>query len=341
MKLKRGKKHSSVIYYNSTCISNFIDLLNSYYRIPITNMDFIKPTINEFIDIVGDTPIRLTIFKSKFAKFLKLKFGIHCNKVSNINYWLIRGYNHIDAIKSLKLIQQSKSLKQTVESKTQKGLKFKANAAAGKHKIGNKFGRGNMFYKHIGIDEDKISIKLATRNQKWQQSLQFAIINDPSINKRKGKTFLELVKKHGYDGAKQICKKRLHNFTGISKIQLEFCSNLITTGKFKDTDCRYGEDELHLWENDIHYKYDFCYKNVIVEFNGDFWHMNPTIYTSTDINKVTMKTALETWNNDHNKHQLAIKRGYNIITVWEQTYKQDPINTINQILTKIHEKIIN
>ena len=77
--------------------------------------------------------------------------------------------------------------------------------------------------------------------------------------------------------------------------------------------------------------FDFKYRNKIIEFNGDFWHLNPSIYTEQSVNKVTGKTAKEIREYDEMKASVASERGYTIMTVWERDYRNDRDKTLEQI----------
>jgi G:T-mismatch repair DNA endonuclease (very short patch repair protein) len=74
-------------------------------------------------------------------------------------------------------------------------------------------------------------------------------------------------------------------------------------------------------------------KNLIIEFNGDYWHMNPLKYSSTSYNKACGMTAQEVWNRDKHKSEVAIKNGYKFRCIWENDYKKS--NNKNDFLEKI------
>jgi G:T-mismatch repair DNA endonuclease (very short patch repair protein) len=73
--------------------------------------------------------------------------------------------------------------------------------------------------------------------------------------------------------------------------------------------------------------------NLIIEYNGDYWHCNPKKYGEDYFNQVKGKTAKELWEYDKNKVDLIIKRGYNLEIIWESDLKDDP-DLINKILKK-------
>jgi hypothetical protein len=60
--------------------------------------------------------------------------------------------------------------------------------------------------------------------------------------------------------------------------------------------------------------------NTIYEFNGDFWHGNPNLYNPEDYNSVSKKTFGELYRNTINREKYLIKRGYNVISIWENDF---------------------
>ena len=71
-----------------------------------------------------------------------------------------------------------------------------------------------------------------------------------------------------------------------------------------------------------HYAYDFCHNKKIIEFNGDYWHMNPKIYKANDINKTKKLTAQEVWDFDKRKMECAEEHGYKVLYIWESEYNK-------------------
>lgn len=59
-------------------------------------------------------------------------------------------------------------------------------------------------------------------------------------------------------------------------------------------------------------------KNVVIETNGDYWHMNPNKYKESDYNKSTHKTAKATWEYDNNRRKILTEAGYKVVTLWEE-----------------------
>lgn len=78
--------------------------------------------------------------------------------------------------------------------------------------------------------------------------------------------------------------------------------------------------------------YDFTYGKKIIEFNGDFWHMNPVKYKSDYFNKRTNKTAQQKWKEDKEKIDLAKNNGYQVLIIWETDYVRDKNKVIDLCL---------
>lgn len=70
--------------------------------------------------------------------------------------------------------------------------------------------------------------------------------------------------------------------------------------------------------------------NLLIEYNGDYWHCNPKKYSSDYFNVKKQKTAKEIWEYDQKKLDLAIENGYLITIIWESEYKKN-----NKIILKI------
>lgn len=60
--------------------------------------------------------------------------------------------------------------------------------------------------------------------------------------------------------------------------------------------------------------------NTVYEFYGDFWHGNPNLYKSTDINDANHISFGQLYNKTLVREQLIIKNSYKLITIWEQDY---------------------
>ena len=103
----------------------------------------------------------------------------------------------------------------------------------------------------------------------------------------------------------------------------------------------YIKFETQFLINKFSYDYHIKDVNLLIEVNGDFWHANPIKYLPDDIlphpKSIGVK-AKDLWLKDKRKNELAIKNGFNIITIWEAEIKN--LNDIELelfLLKKINE----
>lgn len=73
--------------------------------------------------------------------------------------------------------------------------------------------------------------------------------------------------------------------------------------------------------------------NLIIEYNGDYWHCNPNKYPSHYHHGYKNKTAEEIWSYDKNKIDLLKEKGYTLEIIWESDYKRNP-DLINNLIQK-------
>ena len=83
-----------------------------------------------------------------------------------------------------------------------------------------------------------------------------------------------------------------------------------------------NEGEKNIKINKKLFKFDgYCKEtNTVYEFMGDFFHGNPKLYNQNDINPLNKKTFGELYRNTINREKYLIKRGYNVISIWENDF---------------------
>jgi hypothetical protein len=129
---------------------------------------------------------------------------------------------------------------------------------------------------------------------------------------------------------------------GYSKISNEMFYKIVNRLNIEESDyVKYYNlnGEFFIESDNTYYLYDFKYLNKIIEFNGDVYHGNPTIYKEDDI-CVNFKDkpliAKELWKRDRIKTNLAIENGFEILTIWESEYKSNKEITIKKCLDFIN-----
>ena len=72
--------------------------------------------------------------------------------------------------------------------------------------------------------------------------------------------------------------------------------------------------------------------NLIIEFNGDYWHCNPKKYKEDYFHPHKKKTAKEIWKEDKIRVDNIKKYGYNLMIIWERDFEKP--NYIKNIIKK-------
>ena len=85
------------------------------------------------------------------------------------------------------------------------------------------------------------------------------------------------------------------------------------------------------------YSYDLTIGKKIIEFNGDYWHANPSKYSPDWLHPTKKKTSNELWEYDIRKTKLAESYGYEVLTVWESDYNSNPEKTIEDCINFLNK----
>jgi very-short-patch-repair endonuclease len=164
-------------------------------------------------------------------------------------------------------------------------------------------------------------------------SKKFTGDGSPSWGKKesqetKDKKINTLLKKYGIKNAYQLAK---HAIT--SKPHLEIFNIL--------------KNEFQICEkekNILTYRVDILFHdiNVIIEYNGDYWHCNPKYYKPDYFHQKKQKFAKEIWEEDQRRFNDLQAEGYKIFVIWQDEYINDKEKTLSLIKEKIrHEKTQN
>lgn len=170
------------------------------------------------------------------------------------------------------------------------------------------------------------------------------------VNKKKTLTLDIFIEKYGKEeGEKRWNKfqnfRRAHGSKVIREIlnrpyskvsQTLFNSILDKIGPLDKESCCFathnGEVKLTLPNGNI-MQPDFILGNKIIEFNGDYWHRNPKIYTD-DLVTEDVKSI---WKVDDYRINSLRNLGYSVLVVWELDYNKNPEEVLNTCLNFLHE----
>lgn len=124
------------------------------------------------------------------------------------------------------------------------------------------------------------------------------------------------------------CGWMLAKHDSLSKPQRELYEHLTKNFKNYTIFSDYGIEK-----SKNKYKVDFLIKeiNLIIEFNGTYWHCDPRFYKEDYFNKRKKLKAEQIWRYDSERKSFLEGLGYKVFVVWEHDYKTNNEQTL-QIL---------
>lgn len=88
--------------------------------------------------------------------------------------------------------------------------------------------------------------------------------------------------------------------------------------------------------------YDFVISGLkyCVEFNGDYYHANPTNYQTGDEISIhgSVRKVDDIWQHDKIKNEYLESLGFRVIVVWQSDFDKDPNTTIETLLKDIETR---
>jgi hypothetical protein len=190
-------------------------------------------------------------------------------------------------------------------------------------------GEGNPFYGKKHTEETKNQISKSRKGKGMGK-------DNPMANPEHRKRMAKIIRKKWEDGVMEHVRN-IFSDTMIETRRLVKIKSVIRSNKEKKIVLEIRNKDLEVIES---FRVDtkicdmFIPKfNLIIEYNGDYWHCNPKKYDADYYHQVKRMYAKELWEYDKNKVDLIFKKGYNLEIVWESDLKTDP-DLINKILKK-------
>lgn len=109
---------------------------------------------------------------------------------------------------------------------------------------------------------------------------------------------------------------------------------LVALGKYVVSD-----DEICIGDNKYLAPDMIINRKVVVEFYGDYFHTNPSVYSANEYIVKKSKTARKLWGIDAERKKLLEDAGYNVIIVWQHDYRQDMTKTLLNLVKAIDSKL--
>jgi G:T-mismatch repair DNA endonuclease (very short patch repair protein) len=105
-------------------------------------------------------------------------------------------------------------------------------------------------------------------------------------------------------------------FSNISKIEMEWLDYLNIPQEYRHPKkMKIGKQTIKPDAFDPH-------TNTIYEFYGDYWHGNPKVFSENETNLSNKRSFGELFKNTKQREILLKEAGYNIITIWENDWKE-------------------
>ena len=184
-----------------------------------------------------------------------------------------------------------------------------------------------------GLSKDEAKEKLKERQTTF--SLKKCI---EKLGEEKG---LERWKQRQEKWKEKVFNENTYIGRGESILSSTIISEIIRNEYSDKFELLYGKNEKFIYDsiNERAYKYDLVNNTNkrIIEINGIFWHCKPSLYESNYFHKVKKMTAKEIWEYDKIKTKLAIKKGYKILTIWEDDFYSNPDYVIEKCIKFIYE----
>lgn len=194
-------------------------------------------------------------------------------------------------------------------------------------------GEGNPFFgkKHTKKTKKKIS-----NSRKGKAMGENNSMSNPKYRELARKKLIEKWESGEMEEARKIMSETMKNTIREGKLKSVIKSKAETEIINQIKKLGYNPKQSHRVDTKICDIY-IPKLNLIIEYNGDYWHCNPSKYNKDYFNLKKNKFAWELWEYDKKKLEIIKSYGYNLEVVWETDYKSDK-SIINNIIEKYDTK---
>lgn len=233
---------------------------------------------------------------------------------------------------------------------------YNKNRAVTLHNCIKKHGKekGEKIYNDY-VEKQRYSNTLEYFIEKFDGDAEKGISEYKKYNKSKRVTYENLMKKYGNEEkVLDVLLNKKISKTSYSKISQELFESIylklpqILKEKtyFAILNKEFGK---MCKENKKYFFYDFVISNIkfCIEFHGDQWHGNPTMFTPNETPPIYKSIGMEhikskdLWEKDKLKKELLTSNGFCYISIWESDYKNNKDKIVNKCLELINEKYKN
>ena len=292
-----------------------------YYKRGITDDDEIEKLISQkqhenwtHLDTTKLQPINKAWFQEKYGTEETIK-KLRERSCWCIEFYLKRGYTEEEGFSMIRDVQMRNNKRLCDAKKVNSGKYRKSNP------------RCIEYWLNLGYNENEAKEHIS----EYQRTFSL----EKCINK-----FGEEEGRNIWKQRQEKWQKTLHDNgnlkLGYSKVSQELF-DILKEKSPNQNDLKYAthNKELVLRVGKQNYLYDFCdtKKRKIIEFQGDIFHGNPQLFNENDNPNPFMDISCkELWERDSKKAQIAQERGFDVLTIWEKNYRDNPKNEINKCL---------
>lgn len=247
---------------------------------------------------------------------------------NTVNYWLEKGLS----INQAKIeVSKCQSVRSVLSPASQKGASEYSKRCIG-------------FWIKKGLSEEDAKKEVANfqrrqhseeRNIKWQNTLNSKSDAERKlINQKKGHSIDAYVLKgfslnDATEKSNAYYAKR-NNYSKSSQVFFELLS--MSLGH---SECYFKTKNYEKQFNGKCVDFYDAKSNVVIEYYGDFWHRNPTKYSSEFV--AYNKSSAQIWKEDSDRiEKIRLAGVKKVIIVWESEVQVNPQESVNKILGEIN-----
>lgn len=247
-----------------------------------------------------------------------------------VEFWTNKGLTVEQAESKVKEVMDD------IHSKTSKKLK------SDPEKYASKYPTKVEYYLKRGFSEEEAKSKISEIQKRF--SLKSCIekhgkVEGMKIWQDRQTKWIDTLNNKTEEEKIEIKRKKVtgSSFSPISQKLFWDIYNLFESKKIKFAELG-GEFHL-LNENKDWFAYDYVdmERKKCIEFNGDFWHCNPTQYQSDYHHRIKNTSAKDIWDKDSKKSELIKNKGYKILIIWESEYRKSPQQTLDKCIKFIND----
>jgi hypothetical protein len=244
------------------------------------------------------------------------------------NKWVKRNNHHSYMVSTQRYVDEYGDIGYDII----RGIKDNTSLSAFQQKYGDKIGSLKYDeYVQLCKDVSKRGLKYWVNYHNGDVKLAKKSLadyqNNTSIDKFIERYGIEVGTFKYMEWVEQVTQQGFKGYSNKSQLLFWQLFNELNLSKY-DTYFYELNKEQSFYFNDKLIKVDFKYKNKIIEFNGDYWHANPSKFVKSDMIHETL--AYDIWERDAQRLEYLKNANYNVLVVWESDWDNYSDKIINE-----------